>query len=130
MAKCIGCGCVDERACAGGCAWLAVDRHAEIGVCSECPEKLPTFRDRYRFWPNEFSGKNAQGIGQQISVLTANRNVAYATRKAPGSFEVYLPQLSARAPGAPNKFLVRVREDFLNEELLDVVLAKLVEFDR
>jgi hypothetical protein len=28
--RCRGCGCTDERACLGGCWWVAVDR------CSEC----------------------------------------------------------------------------------------------
>lgn len=39
IAKCIGCGCTDERACEGGCSWIAVDRAAGKGVCSNCPEK-------------------------------------------------------------------------------------------
>lgn len=37
-ALCIGCGCDDDHACAGGCSWLRIDRHECIGVCSNCPE--------------------------------------------------------------------------------------------
>jgi hypothetical protein len=33
---CIGCGCTDDRACAGGCHWL-VEAGAN-SVCSNCPE--------------------------------------------------------------------------------------------
>lgn len=40
---CIGCGCHDERACPGGCAWLRVDQIAEVGVCSECPGHVERF---------------------------------------------------------------------------------------
>lgn len=36
IAVCIGCGCDDDRACPGGCAWLRVDRKAGLGVCSQC----------------------------------------------------------------------------------------------
>jgi len=35
-AICVGCGCSDDRACEGGCSWLAVDRGKGIGVCSRC----------------------------------------------------------------------------------------------
>ena len=35
-AFCVYCGCSDSRACRGGCAWLAVDRLARVGVCSSC----------------------------------------------------------------------------------------------
>lgn len=37
-ATCIGCGCTDHLACAGGCWWLRLDRAAGIGVCSACEE--------------------------------------------------------------------------------------------
>lgn len=33
---CIGCGCTDERACAGGCSWTRVDQLVHVGVCSNC----------------------------------------------------------------------------------------------
>lgn len=35
-AICVRCGCSDDRACDGGCSWLAVDRGKGIGVCSRC----------------------------------------------------------------------------------------------
>jgi hypothetical protein len=46
---CIGCGCHDMAACwdepAGQpCHWLAVDRRAQLGVCSACPEDLARWR--------------------------------------------------------------------------------------
>lgn len=46
-ARCIGRGCTDSRACAGGCSWLKVDRDLRFGVCSACPGKVATF-DRQR----------------------------------------------------------------------------------
>lgn len=45
-ATCIGCGCTEFEACQpdekseDACYWLVVDRRAEVGVCSRCPEKL------------------------------------------------------------------------------------------
>ncbi len=36
VATCIGCGCDDLHACAGGCSWLRVDRESGDGICSEC----------------------------------------------------------------------------------------------
>lgn len=39
-ATCIGCGCTDSRACAGGCSWLRLDRHKRVGVCSQCEDDL------------------------------------------------------------------------------------------
>lgn len=33
---CIACGCMEDNACEGGCAWLAVDKKRNAGVCSEC----------------------------------------------------------------------------------------------
>jgi hypothetical protein len=44
VAKCVGCGCTDLRACAGGCSWLAVNRAAGTGVCSNCPKSLTAWR--------------------------------------------------------------------------------------
>ncbi len=43
VAACIGCGCDDFHACwddeAGEpCSWLRLDRFANLGVCSACPE--------------------------------------------------------------------------------------------
>jgi len=46
IATCIGCGCTDLQACtksAEPCHWLDVDYAQGIGVCSECPGKLPQF---------------------------------------------------------------------------------------
>ena len=45
LAYCIGCGCHDFAACVceetgQPCSWLAVDRKAGLGVCSECAEHL------------------------------------------------------------------------------------------
>jgi hypothetical protein len=42
---CIGCGCHDRLACTnddtgGACWWLAVDKVAKLGVCSECSAHL------------------------------------------------------------------------------------------
>lgn len=33
---CIGCGCTEERACEGGCAWMDPDRR----ICSSCTSKI------------------------------------------------------------------------------------------
>lgn len=33
---CLGCGCTDSAACAGGCTWVLVDPRRGIGVCSAC----------------------------------------------------------------------------------------------
>jgi hypothetical protein len=38
VATCIGCGCTDDHACPGGCAWLRVDYEEGLGVCSQCGE--------------------------------------------------------------------------------------------
>jgi hypothetical protein len=40
---CVGCGCTDSQACAGGCYWLSKDAKTHTGVCSECPDKLKAF---------------------------------------------------------------------------------------
>lgn len=36
IARCVNCGCTDNRACKGGCYWISVDRKAGTGLCSEC----------------------------------------------------------------------------------------------
>lgn len=36
IARCIGCGCTDNNACACGCHWVRLDRSIGVGVCSEC----------------------------------------------------------------------------------------------
>lgn len=36
---CIGCGCSDYAPCTGGCSWIAVDREAGVGICSNCAHK-------------------------------------------------------------------------------------------
>ncbi len=36
VATCRGCGCRDDRACPGGCAWSTVDRKKQTGVCTNC----------------------------------------------------------------------------------------------
>jgi transcription elongation factor Elf1 len=43
-AVCVGCGCSDLRACAGGCSWLAVNRDDGTGVCSNCGKRLTAWR--------------------------------------------------------------------------------------
>jgi hypothetical protein len=45
-ATCAGCGCTDDRACAGGCSWLAVDRVARAGVCSNCQTALKAWKNQ------------------------------------------------------------------------------------
>lgn len=45
-AKCANCGCTDNRACLGGCSWLAVDRMLGIGICSSCPDALAAWRNQ------------------------------------------------------------------------------------
>lgn len=46
QATCSGCGCTDDRACAGGCSWLAVDRVARTGICSNCPAALQAWKNQ------------------------------------------------------------------------------------
>ncbi len=41
---CVQCGCTDLRACAGGCAWLAVNHKDGTGVCSNCGPALTAWR--------------------------------------------------------------------------------------
>jgi len=36
VATCTECGCRDDRACPGGCAWVSVDRRKRTGVCTTC----------------------------------------------------------------------------------------------
>lgn len=36
---CIGCGRTEERACEGGCSWVAVDEDRRVGICSRCAKK-------------------------------------------------------------------------------------------
>lgn len=45
-ATCAGCGCTDRRACAGGCYWIAVDRDAKSGICSNCQPALKAWRNQ------------------------------------------------------------------------------------
>lgn len=51
IAVCIGCGCDDLHACVAGaepCRWLDVDYVRGLGVCSQCPDSLESFREAYR----------------------------------------------------------------------------------
>lgn len=43
---CIGCGCTDDDACEGGCAWLV--RSGGVGVCSSCRHALPAWEQGAR----------------------------------------------------------------------------------
>jgi hypothetical protein len=43
-ARCVGCGCTDSQACAGGCYWLEVNRRDGTGVCSSCPDQVAHWR--------------------------------------------------------------------------------------
>jgi hypothetical protein len=36
MTTCIGCGCTDEKACDGGCFWVAISPSELAGACSSC----------------------------------------------------------------------------------------------
>jgi hypothetical protein len=45
-ATCVGCGCTDLCACAGGCSWLAVSREEGSGVCSNCTTSLTEWREQ------------------------------------------------------------------------------------
>lgn len=56
-ATCIGCGCNDERACAGGCSWLRVDYSIGKGVCSRCPREVKAW-DRDRAKPKAMNGSH------------------------------------------------------------------------
>lgn len=47
-ARCIGCGCTDDRSCREGCTWLAVNRRERTGVCSNCPDQLPAWTQAQR----------------------------------------------------------------------------------
>jgi len=38
--ECRVCGCDDNHACEGGCAWVLLDIHEPTGVCSACAEEL------------------------------------------------------------------------------------------
>lgn len=38
MTECIGCGCTDDEACAGGCSWSLINEGARMGICSNCVE--------------------------------------------------------------------------------------------
>jgi hypothetical protein len=35
---CRGCGCDDDHACVGGCAWVLVDVGRPTGICSTCAD--------------------------------------------------------------------------------------------
>lgn len=50
VATCIGCGCDDLHACAeedtgNPCHWVRLDREAQLGVCSDCPEHAERWDD-------------------------------------------------------------------------------------
>lgn len=45
-ATCSNCRCTDERACAGGCYWLALDRQIREGICSNCQPALKAWRNQ------------------------------------------------------------------------------------
>lgn len=38
MTTCIGCSCTDDRACTGGCSWIAISPNELAGACSVCME--------------------------------------------------------------------------------------------
>lgn len=46
VTECIGCGCTDEQACEGGCAWVLVDEASGLGVCSRCEEAFDDPHER------------------------------------------------------------------------------------
>jgi hypothetical protein len=64
LAYCIGCGCHDLHACAGGCHWLVVDYAAAKGVCSECQNHVLRWNagDRTSNAPDD----NLKVIGQAL----------------------------------------------------------------
>lgn len=37
---CRGCGCTDDRACAGGCSWVLLDVGSPTGICSACADEM------------------------------------------------------------------------------------------
>lgn len=41
--RCVGCGCTESRACAGGCWWLVSSTQSRSGVCSNCEDQLPAW---------------------------------------------------------------------------------------
>lgn len=122
MATCIDCRCVDERACPGGCSWLALDQNRDQGVCSQCPGSLPEFKSRFRIYKPDYSAHGPQRIGEAFELLIANRLLAVSRRVAPGLFKVRIVNLDQ-----PTEHQVRVREEFVDEELFDVMLAKYTE---
>jgi hypothetical protein len=34
--KCLICGCVESRACPGGCSWMHLDIEGDYGLCTTC----------------------------------------------------------------------------------------------
>ena len=36
LCKCVGCGCDDKHACAGGCAWVHKSASGRRGLCDRC----------------------------------------------------------------------------------------------
>ena len=47
---CIGCGCDDEKPCAGGCHWIQKDRERGAGICSNCTAHMNAW-ERAGLWP-------------------------------------------------------------------------------
>jgi hypothetical protein len=45
--RCIGCGCTEKHACAGGCAWVGLNDETGLGVCTNCPGSLKDFSFRW-----------------------------------------------------------------------------------
>jgi hypothetical protein len=39
VATCRGCGCTEELACDGGCAWIEIDEQTNVGLCSTCARR-------------------------------------------------------------------------------------------
>ena len=63
VAACIGCGCHDLRACAGGCYWLRVDYDARAGVCSQCVLSLVAWAAGERSSPSRVAGRGGSATG-------------------------------------------------------------------
>jgi hypothetical protein len=53
ITTCVACGCTDDHACPGGCAWVAQNLKSLQGICSECLRlgKAALIRVRFRKSP-------------------------------------------------------------------------------
>lgn len=69
MSTCIACGCTDERACPGGCAWVQHNRKTGRGLCSQCDTSEHRRAYRAQSGQNGKTGKRSTWTPAEVKLL-------------------------------------------------------------